>query len=178
VPDVPGSAIAPPQVLRFCHPRIDLGCQALGPSEPPRCLVPGFDGAFLSREWREALRAKFSTAAPLRCCDHLQARHRKHSPGAGADGRPAWPLSGIPRLLRANLRSRSGGAVRTGLPIGKMSSVVAIPKQGARKERLDSRSSARSARLSEDGSHIVPSPLPVIVRPTSRCPLLEHFQDD
>jgi hypothetical protein len=29
-------------------------------------LVPRFDGAFLSPEWREALWAKFSTAAPAR----------------------------------------------------------------------------------------------------------------
>jgi hypothetical protein len=32
----------------------------------PRCLVPAFDGAFLSREWKEALWARFYTGAPLR----------------------------------------------------------------------------------------------------------------
>ena len=30
------------------------------------CLIPGFDGAVFSREWKEALWAKFSTAAPQR----------------------------------------------------------------------------------------------------------------
>jgi hypothetical protein len=29
-------------------------------------LVPGFDGAFFSPEWRDALWAKFSTGAPRR----------------------------------------------------------------------------------------------------------------
>src|SRR5260370_34681766 len=33
---------------------------------PPRCLVPGFDGAVFSREWKEALWARFYTAAPGR----------------------------------------------------------------------------------------------------------------
>jgi hypothetical protein len=31
-----------------------------------RCLIPDFDGAVFSREWKEALWAKFSTAAPQR----------------------------------------------------------------------------------------------------------------
>lgn len=31
-----------------------------------RCLVPGFDGAIFSREWKEALWARFCTAAPQR----------------------------------------------------------------------------------------------------------------
>jgi hypothetical protein len=31
-----------------------------------RCLVPGFDGAVFSREWKEALWARFYTAAPGR----------------------------------------------------------------------------------------------------------------
>jgi nitroreductase len=31
-----------------------------------RCLVPAFDGAFLSREWKEALWARFYTGAPQR----------------------------------------------------------------------------------------------------------------
>ncbi|HET6379344.1 MAG TPA: hypothetical protein VFG05_13700 [Methylocella sp.] len=30
------------------------------------CLIPGFDGAFLSREWKDALWDKFCTAAPPR----------------------------------------------------------------------------------------------------------------
>jgi hypothetical protein len=30
------------------------------------CLIPGFDGAFLSPEWRDALWAKFSMGAPQR----------------------------------------------------------------------------------------------------------------
>jgi NAD(P) transhydrogenase subunit alpha len=32
----------------------------------PRCLIPGFDGAVFSREWKEALWAKFSMGAPQR----------------------------------------------------------------------------------------------------------------
>ena len=32
----------------------------------PRCLIPGFDGALFSPRWREALWAKFFTAAPQR----------------------------------------------------------------------------------------------------------------
>jgi hypothetical protein len=32
----------------------------------PRCLIPEFDGAFLSCEWRDALWAKFSMGAPVR----------------------------------------------------------------------------------------------------------------
>jgi hypothetical protein len=31
-----------------------------------RCLIPGFDGAFLSSEWRDALWARFSMGAPQR----------------------------------------------------------------------------------------------------------------
>jgi hypothetical protein len=31
-----------------------------------RCLIPGFDGALFSREWKDALWARFSTAAPQR----------------------------------------------------------------------------------------------------------------
>jgi hypothetical protein len=31
-----------------------------------RCLVPAFDGAFLSRDWKEALWGKFYTGAPRR----------------------------------------------------------------------------------------------------------------
>jgi AcrR family transcriptional regulator len=30
------------------------------------CLIPGFDGAIFSREWKDALWARFSTAAPQR----------------------------------------------------------------------------------------------------------------
>ena len=30
------------------------------------CLVPAFDGAFLARDWKEALWGKFYTGAPLR----------------------------------------------------------------------------------------------------------------
>ena len=33
---------------------------------PAECLIPDFDGAVFSREWKEALWAKFSTAAPQR----------------------------------------------------------------------------------------------------------------
>src|SRR5215211_8583102 len=33
---------------------------------PAKCLVPGFDGAFFSPEWRDALWAKFFTGAPAR----------------------------------------------------------------------------------------------------------------
>jgi hypothetical protein len=32
----------------------------------PRCLVPAFDGAFLSMRWKEALWDKFCTGAPQR----------------------------------------------------------------------------------------------------------------
>jgi hypothetical protein len=31
-----------------------------------RCLIPGFDGAVFSREWKEALWAKFTMEAPQR----------------------------------------------------------------------------------------------------------------
>jgi hypothetical protein len=31
-----------------------------------RCLVPAFDGAYFSREWKEALWARFYTEAPPR----------------------------------------------------------------------------------------------------------------
>ena len=31
-----------------------------------RCLIPGFDGAVFSTEWKEALWARFFTAAPRR----------------------------------------------------------------------------------------------------------------
>src|SRR5882672_1459485 len=31
-----------------------------------RCLIPGFDGALFSREWKDALWDKFFTAAPQR----------------------------------------------------------------------------------------------------------------
>ena len=31
-----------------------------------RCLVPGFDGAIFSVEWKEALWARYSTEAPAR----------------------------------------------------------------------------------------------------------------
>jgi hypothetical protein len=33
---------------------------------PLCCLVPGFDGAVFSSEWKDALWARFSTAAPQR----------------------------------------------------------------------------------------------------------------
>ena len=32
----------------------------------PKCLIPGFDGAFFSPAWRDALWARFFTAAPQR----------------------------------------------------------------------------------------------------------------
>jgi hypothetical protein len=32
----------------------------------PRCLIPDFDGAIFSLEWRDALWARFFTAAPQR----------------------------------------------------------------------------------------------------------------
>jgi hypothetical protein len=35
-------------------------------SVSPSCLVPDFDGAFFSPEWRDALWAKFFTGAPAR----------------------------------------------------------------------------------------------------------------
>jgi hypothetical protein len=35
-------------------------------STGPRCLVPGFDGAFFSAEWKEALWGRFTTGAPQR----------------------------------------------------------------------------------------------------------------
>src|SRR5262245_45098564 len=31
-----------------------------------RCLIPGFDGALFSREWKDALWARFCAAAPQR----------------------------------------------------------------------------------------------------------------
>jgi hypothetical protein len=31
-----------------------------------RCLIPGFDGALFTPEWRDALWARFSTEAPQR----------------------------------------------------------------------------------------------------------------
>jgi hypothetical protein len=36
------------------------------PIHAPRCLIPGFDGALFSSAWRDALWAKFYTAAPQR----------------------------------------------------------------------------------------------------------------
>src|ERR1700747_2164278 len=36
------------------------------PSTQPNCLIPGFDGAFLSQEWKDALWDKFCTGAPPR----------------------------------------------------------------------------------------------------------------
>jgi transposase len=44
----------------------DLGFVHIDIKHLPRCFVPGFDGAFLSSEWKEALWAKFSMAAPQR----------------------------------------------------------------------------------------------------------------
>ena len=32
----------------------------------PKCLIPGFDGAILFREWRDALWVRFFTGAPPR----------------------------------------------------------------------------------------------------------------
>jgi hypothetical protein len=43
-----------------------LGRPPFGPSGEARCLVPAFDGAFLSRAWKEALWGKFYTGAPRR----------------------------------------------------------------------------------------------------------------
>ncbi|RFF42591.1 hypothetical protein DZD52_01295 [Xanthomonas nasturtii] len=35
-------------------------------AQPRRCLIPGFDGALFSHEWKEALWARFCMGAPLR----------------------------------------------------------------------------------------------------------------
>ncbi len=37
------------------------------------CLIPGFDGALFSSEWKDALWARFCTGAPLRSHVDLQA---------------------------------------------------------------------------------------------------------
>jgi hypothetical protein len=42
------------------------GCLSLDDGTLPRCLIPGFDGAVFSLEWRDALWARFSTGAPVR----------------------------------------------------------------------------------------------------------------
>lgn len=37
-----------------------------GHSHIPWCLIPGFDGAVFSQEWKEALWARFTMGAPQR----------------------------------------------------------------------------------------------------------------
>ncbi|MCP1558703.1 UNVERIFIED_ORG: hypothetical protein M2438_002792 [Methylobacterium sp. SuP10 SLI 274] len=37
---------------------------AEGAETDARCLIPGFDGADFSRDWKEALWARFTTQAP------------------------------------------------------------------------------------------------------------------
>jgi hypothetical protein len=56
---VVGTSNAPGKAIGNDEPEMKPGCST-------RCLVPGFDGAFLSREWKDALWAKFSTGAPAR----------------------------------------------------------------------------------------------------------------
>ena len=42
-------------------------------SRTPSCLVPAFDGALFSIEWKEALWARFCTAAPQRRRQSVEA---------------------------------------------------------------------------------------------------------
>ena len=44
----------------------EIGIEVFLPSHWPSCLVPGFDGAFLSHDSKDALWDKFYTAAPPR----------------------------------------------------------------------------------------------------------------
>ena len=55
------------EAKRHSEPTIDAAAKALSRFEEfTRCLVPAFDGAFLSRGWKEALWARFYTEAPPR----------------------------------------------------------------------------------------------------------------
>jgi hypothetical protein len=45
---------------------LELADAALQSVEPIRCLIPGFDGAIFSLEWKEALWARFCTGTPQR----------------------------------------------------------------------------------------------------------------
>jgi hypothetical protein len=50
----------------------------LEPNDDPRCLIPRFDGAILSQEWKEALWDKFVMGAPRpRTSSELQYSDRK-----------------------------------------------------------------------------------------------------
>jgi hypothetical protein len=44
----------------------NLGAHKVAGIREAICLIPGFDGAVFSREWKDALWAKFCTAAPAR----------------------------------------------------------------------------------------------------------------
>jgi hypothetical protein len=77
---------ARPQLPRLGMPR---GCYRVVDlmSLDPRCLIPGFDGAVFSQAWRDALWAKFFTAAPPRQRRSVERysivkRARDSSPGA------------------------------------------------------------------------------------------------
>jgi hypothetical protein len=57
-----------------------------------RCLVPGFDGAIFSHVWKEALWARFFTAAPPRQRPGATASTRRPSPsGSGVVPSPISP---------------------------------------------------------------------------------------
>jgi hypothetical protein len=66
---------------RAAAPEMPLRQTEDGPSlivKHPRCLIPWFDGAILSQEWKEALWARFVTGAPRpRTPSELQYNDRK-----------------------------------------------------------------------------------------------------
>src|ERR1700691_4723782 len=54
-----------PDRLGLYRQRDGPALQRQGPARA-RCLIPGFDGALFSREWKDALWDRFFTAAPQR----------------------------------------------------------------------------------------------------------------
>jgi hypothetical protein len=46
-----------------------------------RCLIPGFDGALSTVEWKDALWARYSTGAPHDCVETAEAERDGHADG-------------------------------------------------------------------------------------------------
>ena len=86
----------------------------------PRCLIPRFDGAILSQEWKEALWARFVTEAPRPTPIESLCLGNQTDPGQEdkipgclwkrSCGPCEWARSGVNCLLSSGIGTRSPNA--------------------------------------------------------------------
>src|SRR5947207_8699069 len=136
--------------------RLTTGCAApLSENPMPRCLVPGFNGALFSPAWREALWAKFFTAAPQRqrrSVERYSVVKRPEDPGQA----PRHQSKDRSQMAQAQLRRRSADRSETA-ELNR-----AVDRGGGDGRRVPSAHAVAARRLPLCAAADDPAPNPII----------------